>query len=680
MKKEKTGDILPGWLKWPLYMSVLVILAVAAAAVVSFRAGLAAAVVAVVYLIVAGVLFLYGRNRISGSLVSFGAAYSWSQRKLLASLEIPYGMADTDGRLLWTNKALSAILKGEKSYGKNILNIFPEITSDELEEMIHSMEAHVSYGGRRYRVSIDRVVIKPGDDVIPDEEERSSDDQILAVYLYDETEMCECMQAINDQKMVAGLIYLDNYDEALESVEEVRRSLLIALIDRRVNKYIDAVSGIVKKLEKDKYFFVIKQKYMDQLEADHFSLLEDVKSVNIGNEMSVSLSIGIGMNGDSYSQCYDYARAAIDMALGRGGDQVVIKNGENIEYYGGKSQQAEKTTRVKARVEAQALRELFETVDDIMIMGHRNCDIDVLGAAIGMYRIAATLDKRAHIVMNNMNSTVNMMIGRFSMKEGYPADLFLNSDEAVEMIDQNTALVVVDVNRPSYTEEPRLLDMVSTIVVIDHHRRSSDAIEKAGLSYIEPSASSASEMIAEILQYVSDDIRIRSQEADAMYAGIVIDTNNFTNQTGARTFDAAAFLRRNGADVTRVRRLFRENLDDFQAKAVAVSQAEVYKDSFVITVCHSEGLESPTVVGAQTANELLNVDGIKASIVMTPYEDTVYVSARSIDDINVQVMMEMLGGGGHRGVAGAQVKNASVDEVRAQVKAAIDVMEEKGEL
>ncbi len=680
MKKEKTDGSLPRWFKWPLYLSVLMILAVIAAAFVSFRAAAAVAVVAVLYFIAAGLLFFYGRKRITGSLVSFGAAYSWSQRQLLASMELPYGMADTDGRLLWTNKAFATILKGDKSYGKNLVNIFPEITPDALADMDHSLEVHVSYGDRYYRVSINRVVITPEEGILSEAEEKTTNEQVLAVYLYDETEIFECRQAIDDQKMVAGLIYLDNYDEALESVEEVRRSLLMALIDRRVNKYISSVDGIVKKLEKDKYFFVIKQKYMDQLEADHFSLLEDVKSVNIGNEMSVTLSIGIGMNGDTYEQCYDFARAAIDMALGRGGDQTVIKNGENIEYYGGKSQQAEKTTRVKARVKAHALRELLETVDSIVIMGHQNCDIDVLGAAVGMYRIAATLDKRAHIVINDMTSSIKSMINRFSMKEGYPADLFLNGDEAKRAIDQNTALVIVDVNRPSYTEEPSLLDMVQTVVVIDHHRQSSEAITKATLSYVEPSASSSSEMIAEILQYVADDIRIRSQEADAMYAGIVIDTNNFTNQTGARTFDAAAFLRRNGADVTRVRKLFRDNLEDCQAKAAAVSNAEVYKDGFAISVCPSEGLDSPTVVGAQAANELLNVEGIKASIVMTPFDGTIYLSARSIDEVNVQVMMELLGGGGHRTVAGAQLTGTDVDDARARIKAAIDVMEEKGEL
>ena len=469
--------------------------------------------------------------------------------------------------------------------------------------------------------------------------------------------------------MVAGLIYLDNYDEALESVEEVRRSLLTALIDRKINKYISAVNGIVKKLEC----------YMPRLEKERFGLLEEVKTVNIGNEMAVTLSIGIGMNGDTYIQNYEYARTAIDMALGRGGDQAVVKCGQKIQYYGGKAQQLEKTTRVKARVKAHALRELLETKDCLLIMGHKIGDIDCFGAAIGMYRIAAALNKKAHIVINEVTSSVRPMMERFETGD-YPKDLFLTGSEAADIVDNNTALVVVDVNRPSITEEPDLLKLVKTIVVIDHHRQSSEIITNATLSYVEPYASSACELVAEILQYVADSIRIKSPEADAMYAGIVIDTNNFTNQAGVRTFEAAAFLRRNGADVTRVRKLFRDSMEDYKARAEAVRQAEVYKKCFAISVCPAEGVESPTVVGAQAANELLDIVGMKASVVLTPYEGKIYISARSIDEVNVQVMMEKLGGGGHRTIAGAQLPGATVEEAKEKVKGVIDMMLEKGEI
>ena len=419
---------------------------------------------------------------------------------------------------------------------------------------------------------------------------------------------------------------------------------------------------------------------MPRLEAERFSLLEEVKTVNIGNEMAVTLSIGIGMNGDTYTQNYEYARIAIDMALGRGGDQAVVKNGGKILYFGGKSQQLEKTTRVKARVKAHALRELLETKDRLLIMGHKIGDIDSFGAAIGMYRIAVALNKKAYIVINEVTSSVRPMMDRFTGNSDYPKDLFVTGEEAAELADPSTALVVVDVNRPSYTEEPELLELVKTIVVIDHHRQSSEVISNATLSYVEPYASSACELVAEILQYVADSIRIKSPEADAMYAGIVIDTNNFTNQAGVRTFEAAAFLRRNGADVTRVRKLFRDKMEDYKARAEAVRQAEVFEGAFAISVCPAEGVESPTIAGAQAANELLDIIGIKASVVLTPYEGKIFVSARSIDEVNVQVMMEKLGGGGHRTIAGAQLTGMTVEEAKDKVKEVILAMKEKGEI
>lgn len=681
MKEDKkVRNLLQIYLQWPLVLSILMLFANAAVLFFSSQAGIAMSVFTILYLICAGLLWWYGKKRLMSGLVAFGADYSWSQKQLLASMELPYGIADTDGRILWTNRALTEILREEKGARRNLTVLFDGITAEELEKMEQSLEVHSSYEDAEYRISVKKVTICPDSDIMDKNESRDGSQQLLAVYLYDETEIRGYIQAITDQKMVAGLIYLDNYDEALESVEEVRRSLLVALIDRKINKYISGINGIVKKLEKDKYFFAIKQRYMPRLEAERFSLLEEVKTVNIGNEMAVTLSIGIGMNGDTYTQNYEYARIAIDMALGRGGDQAVVKNGGKILYFGGKSQQLEKTTRVKARVKAHALRELLETKDRLLIMGHKIGDIDSFGAAIGMYRIAVALNKKAYIVINEVTSSVRPMMDRFTGNSDYPKDLFVTGAEAAELADPSTALVVVDVNRPSYTEEPELLELVKTIVVIDHHRQSSEVISNATLSYVEPYASSACELVAEILQYVADSIRIKSPEADAMYAGIVIDTNNFTNQAGVRTFEAAAFLRRNGADVTRVRKLFRDKMEDYKARAEAVRQAEVFEGAFAISVCPAEGVESPTIAGAQAANELLDIIGIKASVVLTPYEGKIFVSARSIDEVNVQVMMEKLGGGGHRTIAGAQLTGMTVEEAKDKVKEVILAMKEKGEI
>lgn len=674
----KVRGQLKWYLAWPLLLSLFLMFANVAVLLVSWQAACMMLPFTITYIAMSAWLRVYSRKRVLGGLVEFSAEYAWIQKQLLTEMALPYALADDDGRIVWMNQAFQEIIALEKGTRKNLLSLFPEVTKTDLAVDNETAQVHTSFGEYKFRLDLQPIFVSGTEE--EDIEALVSRQKLLAVYLFDETEILRYCQEITDERMVAGLIYLDNYDEALESVEEVRRSLLTALIDRKINKAIGSIEGVVKKLEKDKYFFTIKQKYMEQLEEERFSILEEVKAVNIGNEMAVTLSIGIGMGGDSYSQNYDFARAAIDMALGRGGDQAVVKDGSRIQYYGGKSQQLEKATRVKARVKAHALRELVETKDRLLIMGHQMSDIDSFGAAIGIYRIAVALNKKAHIVINQVTSSVQPMMDRFLDNPEYPEDLFLKGPQAAELVDNNTMLVVVDVNRPSITDAPELLKMVKTIVVLDHHRQSSEVITNAVLSYVEPYASSTCEMVAEVLQYIADGIRIKSAEADTMYAGIVIDTNNFTNQTGVRTFEAAAYLRRSGADVTRVRKLFRDDMADYKAKAYTITSAEVYRDSFSIGVCPAEGLHSPTIVGAQAANELLEIKGIKASVVLTEYQNTIYVSARSIDEVNVQVMMEQLGGGGHRTIAGAQLKDGTIEDAKRRVKEVIDQMLQKGDI
>ena len=662
------------YLQWPVMLSALWILVTVAAGAIDLRAGILVSAATVVYMAVSLSLYFTRRRALLSGMLECAMQYSDTQVRQLDELLVPYAVADESGKLVWMNQEFARILEAGKNESKTLLSIFPQITREQLKTGGQIVTVHDVYGGHNYRIDLREIELEKENAL---EEPHNS---LTAVCLSDETQILKYRQQINDQKMVAGLIYLDNYDEALESVEEVRRSLLIALIDRKINKYISGMNGVVKKLEKDKYFFVVKQQYMARIQDDHFSILEEVKTVNIGNEMAVTLSIGIGMNGDSYSQNYEYARTAIDMALGRGGDQVVVKDSGKIQYYGGKAQQVEKTTRVKARVKAHALRELMEGKDRLLIMGHRMADIDSFGAAVGIYRIATALNKKANIILNQVTSSVRPMLERFTESGDYPEDMFLKGEEAAELVDNSTMLVVVDVNRPSITDEPSLLKMIRTIVVLDHHRASSEIIDNAVLSYVEPYASSSCEMVAEVLQYIADGIKVKAPEADAMYAGIVIDTQNFTNQTGVRTFEAAAFLRRSGADITRVRKLFRENMADYQAKAEAVRSAQVYMDAFAISICPSEGIESPTIVGAQAANELLEIRGIKASVVLTPYNGVIYYSARSIDEVNVQVMMEKLGGGGHRTIAGAQIPDISVDEGILRLKEVIRQMVEEGQV
>lgn len=679
-KKKKVRGQLGIYLQWPLILGILVVLTNVAIGVINTAAGLAMCLFTLVYLSIAVFLYVYKKRGLLADLVEFSTDYAWVQKKLLSDLDLPYAMTDEAGRILWMNEKFSELIKGENNGGRTLPGIFPDITKEVLADLKESASLHISLRESKYRMDIKPVVLEAEEQAAEFLDTGRQHYSLFAVYLFDETEILQYRQEIDDQKMVAGLIYLDNYDEALESVEEVRRSLLMALIDRKINKYISGMTGVVKKLEKDKYFFAIKQHYIPELREQRFSILEEVKAVNIGNEMSVTLSIGLGMGGGSYGQNYEFARMAIDMALGRGGDQAVLKSAEKIEYFGGKSQQQEKTTRVKARVKAHALRELMETKDHLLIMGHRLADIDSFGAAVGIYRIATALDKKAHIVINEVTSSVRPMMDRFVNNQGYPDDLFLNGEQAAELVDANTMLVVVDVNRPSITDAPQLLHMVKTVVVLDHHRQSSEIIDNAVLSYVEPYASSACEMVAEVLQYIADDIKIKSQEADAMYAGIVIDTNNFNNQTGVRTFEAAAYLRRCGADITRVRKLFRDDMENYKARAQAVNQAEVFEQAFAISECPTQGIQNPTIVAAQAANELLEIKGIKASVVMSKYNGVIYLSARSIDEVNVQVMMEKLGGGGHRAVAGAQLKGVSIDEAKQKLKEVIREMIEKGEV
>ena len=539
----------------------------------------------------------------------------------------------------------------------------------------------LSLGERRYRVSMRRLyfdIAEHGNlDVSLEESSEYMTADLIRLMRQSWSATCRRMRT---SVWWRDSVYIDNYDEALDSIEDVKRSLLTALIDRKVNNYFSEIDALVRKIDRDKYFIVFKNQYMKQLQEDRFSLIEDVKTVKVGNEMAVTLSIGIGNGGDSYNQKYEYARMSIDLALGRGGDQVVVRDGEEITYYGGKNKQVERNSRVKARVKAHALREVIISREHVMMMGHSISDVDSLGAAIGVYCAARVLGKKAQIVLNEVTSSLRPLIEGFSEENGYPADLFIHSEEAIMMTNRNTLVVVVDVNRPSYTECPELLQRTDTVCVFDHHRQSSEVIEKPMLSYVEPYASSTCEMIAEVLQYFSENIKLAPHEADCIYAGILIDTNNFMTKTGVRTFEAAAYLRRAGAEVTRVRKLLRDDMAAYKARAEAVRHAEVYRKAFAISVCPADNVESPTIAGAQAANELLNIVGIKASFVLTEYQNKIYVSSRSIDKINVQLIMERLGGGGHLNVAGAQLTDCSVAEAKRMIQATLDEMLKEGDI
>ncbi|BBF44509.1 phosphoesterase, DHH family protein [Lachnospiraceae bacterium KM106-2] len=629
--------------------------------------------------------FIYYRKRTSvlKELVQYSANYETVQNKLITEMLVPYAVLDMDGRMLWGNNEFLDVIENEKAATKNITNIFPEIHRGMFPMNELDVERHVQLGEHNYHVVLRLVRVDGCSNTILQSygvDENVETDTLVAMYLFDETEIKQYIKINMEQRLIVGLLYIDNYEEALESIDEVRRSLLIALVDRKINKQMQSIDAIIKKLEKDKYIVIFKQKYLPQLQNTKFSLLDEVRAVNIGNDMAVTLSMGLGVNADSYLKGYEYARAAIDLALGRGGDQVVIKDGDKIQYYGGKSMQVEKNTRVKARVKAHALKELVEAKDIVVIMGHSIGDVDSFGAAIGIYRIAKTLNKRAYIVINEVTKSVRPVMERFQNNSEYESDMFLNSARAKDLVDENTLLVVVDVNRPSYTECEELLDLTKTIVILDHHRQTGEVVQNAVLSYIEPYASSSCEMVAEILQYIGEGLKLKQCEADAMYSGIMIDTNNFLSKTGVRTFEAAAFLRRSGADVTRIRKSFRSDMVEYIKRAEALSHTEVFLNNYAIAVSASEGVDSPTILGAQVANELLNITGIKASFVLTSFNNKIYISARSIDELNVQIVMEKLGGGGHMTIAGAQIENATIEEAKDLIKQTLESMIQEGEI
>ena len=669
------------YIMWPLWMTIPVGVLAVAMYFIDLRAGITATVFTIGYGVVALVMYLRDRGRVVNDLVSFATQYGQVQRQLLRELEVPYALLDENGKIIWTNDALDNTIHSKKGAKKNISNYIPELIKSSLPSIEHETERIVTFEGRDYRVSLRKVSMNALMEETDTIESPDYESYLVAMFMFDVTETIVLQKKIDDQKLACGLIYIDNYEEVLESVEEVRRSLLVALIDRKVNKYLSNVDAIVKKLEKDKFIVLMQKKDLAQMTENRFELLEDVKTVNIGNEIAVTLSIGIGVDSDSFQTNYEYARTAIDLALGRGGDQAIIKSSEDIAYFGGKSQMAEKSTRVKARVKAHALREIIENSERIIIMGHKLPDMDAFGSAVGIYRVAKTLGKKANIVVDEASNSIKTMMETICNDGSHEEDLVINNQEAIEISSRpGVTLVVVDVNKPSYTECPELLGRCSSVVVLDHHRQGSEKIENATLSYVEPYASSASEMVAEVLQYISEDVRLMPDEADCLYSGMMIDTNNFMTKTGVRTFEAAAYLRRNGADVTRVRKLFRDSVDDYKARAEIVRNAVVIDEAFAISITPDSVVDNPTIIGAEAANELLNIRGIKASFVLTPYQNAVYISARSIDEINVQLIMEKLNGGGHMNIAGAQIKDSTIEEAKQILINTIRDMKEKGEI
>ncbi len=621
---------------------------------------LALTAVLFILIIVATVLFQRG---VKVKIQTDAVKVSVMQQQYLDQLDDPYAILDSTGRILWYNRRFDGVFGQVEGFpGKSYFDLIgTQIVMPPSD--VYPTETQLTCFGRIYFVRLQ---------MIKREEDQKSSLQMYAVSMRDITREVELEQENLDIRTDVCLLYVDNYDSIFAGLDEGRKPLMEAMIYRRINDMGTRLNGILTRLEKDRFFLVFPHKYLAQLENERFAVLEEVRKLNIGNTLPLTLSVGVGV-ADRLSRAQEFARAAVELAMGRGGDQAVVKNEEKYFFFGGNTSGVEKNTRVRARLIAYALRELIDDSDRVLIMGHKNPDLDCFGAALGMFRIITELKKPAHIVMDDNYPAVEILYKRVQLERDY-ADIIINEQKAREYSGETTLVVILDVNRPSILQCADLLDRNKNIAVIDHHRASADHVRDAALSYVEPYASSTCEMVTEILQYIAERIRLKPVEADGLFAGMELDTRNFTVKTGVRTFEAAAYLRRNGADAVRIRKLFRNNMQEYKARAHIVSQAAIYSKTIAISHWDGAGLENAATVAAQAADDLLSIVGIQASFVLTDQRnlDQVSISARSLGEFNVQVIMEQLGGGGHLMMAGAQLKNVNMEQALSALYGAVD--------
>lgn len=589
-----------------------------------------------------------------------------TRKEIFIRSPLPMVIMNMQGDMWWYNTSFKNMTKHEEILDTNIRSILPEIQIEDFPKDNAIMKSNLDIEDSSYTMYVELVRL-----------EEQSNDYNYVVYFIDKTELITLENEIKDRRAIVAIMCIDNYTEVTQNVDEVKRPMLTALIDRKVHRWLEEEDVIVRKFERDKYMLVFSHELLSKIQESKFDILDEMRKTQMGNELPITMSIGIGENINSLSGSMDEARAALDLALGRGGDQAVIKNKDKYTFYGGKTKEVEKSTRVKARMKAYAFKELIQQSDNLIIMGHQNMDMDCLGAAMGVYRVAAMLGKKAQIVLNEPAMAIQSLYNRIIKSDEYK-NLFITTQEAEHQINNEALLVIVDVHRASYVEHPKLLGLAERVVVFDHHRKSADYIDDAVLTYYESYISSTCEMIAEILQYIGEKVKLTNIEADALLAGITVDTKNFIFKTGVRTFEAAAFLRRNGADSTRVRMLFQSDMTSYKARAMALNDAEIYDDGIAITDVEAD-IENGFIIAAQTADELLNIKGIEASFAIAKLDDVVSISARSHGKMNVQVIMEMIGGGGHQTVAGAQLEGSTIEETKEKLIKFINEYSEEGE-
>jgi len=585
-------------------------------------------------------------------------------QQYITQWEVPFAILSSGLKVLWCNEAFRKLVNYEDVSGKTPDELGIEWGQEKPEWDPVSHE--ISVGSGVYRGLMSSLRLRD-----PSKPTDSDYTLVYSLSLTDITRERSLERKTVDQQSVVALVYVDNYDQVVASVDESQRPLFEAMIFRQIADWSTGLEGIMMKLENDRYQIVFPRRSMEALYKNEFRILEDVKQLDSGSRLQATISIGVGID-EEIEKARTYARMGVDLAMGRGGDQAVVKTKDEQKFYGGLSTSTENTTRVRARLTAYALRELVEASDHVLVMGHANPDLDAFGSALGIYRAVHELKKPANIVMSpDKHAAVDFLYDK--VKESYEAPgILMDLEEAMKVVGPNTLLVLVDVNRKVIVQYPELLDAVPNVVVIDHHRAAADAISGCAISYVEPFASSASEMVTELLQYIVESPNLTPVEADGLFAGIALDTKNFTVKTGVRTFEAAAYLRRRGADSVRVRKMFKNDMGDYKAKAQIVAGAELYRENMAIATWSSQN-PNATTVAAQAADELLDIHGVMASFVITEMDhQQINISARSLGEINVQLVMEELGGGGHLSIAGAQMKDVSLEEARQKVVDAID--------
>jgi cyclic-di-AMP phosphodiesterase len=568
----------------------------------------------------------------------------------LEKLPIGIVVAEQSSAIRWYNTLFGVWMGDGTYYGKKLIEIYPQLPWDGLwKGEVHGTT--LGMGDRRYRV-----------EAFPLCQECS----VLALYFFDITESEDLVEKCLGEKPVIQIIQVDNYEEVMQGVEEVKRSEISAEISRVLGEWAKELQGYLKRYEKDKFLLIITQSELQALAEERFDILDRVRAINVGNKIPITLSIGVSGLAPSLIEMGQRAQAGLDLALGRGGDQATVNIKGKLEFFGGKAKAVEKSGKVKARIVAHALRDLMKEATQVMVMGHAGEDFDSLGAGIGIVRMAQEIEIPVRFVVSQPGIALARLQDLLMDYKEYEG-LFITPLEAEYAIDSDTLLVVVDTHRPSLVAAPRLLTRTERVVVIDHHRRSEEFIVSPVLVYIEPYASSTSELVTELLQYFQDRIGLTKAEATALYAGIIVDTKNFAVQSGVRTFEAASYLRRAGGDPSLVKRLFRVDFETARNRAEIIRNTEIILGSVAIGVC-PDIIKNGQITAAQSADILLNLEGIYVSFVLCPIEDDVItVSARSNGDVNVQMILEKLGGGGHQTVAGAQLSGVTMQEARQRI-------------